>query len=158
LVRHRISSFSHQSQRYVNALDFNYITPPSISSTPEALALYINFMDYCATTYEEIRKALLKQGKSINVANEDARYVLPNAVETKIIVTMNCRSLLNFLSLRCCNRAQWEIRDMANAMLKICRKELPVIFNTAGANCEIMGCCPEGKLSCGKYLRCDELN
>ena len=83
------------------------------------------------------------------MAIEDARYVLPNACETKMVVTMNARSLYNFFQLRCCNRAQWEIRELAWAMLKLCREAAPTLFKKAGPAC-LYGACPEGKMTCGK--------
>ena len=79
---------------------------------------------------------------------EDARYILPNAAETKIVVTMNIRELMHFFTLRCCNRAQWEIRDLAWKMLELVRPTAPFIFATAGPSC-VRGACPEGKMTCG---------
>ena len=83
------------------------------------------------------------------LANEDARFVLPNACETKMIVTMNARSLMNFFHHRCCSRAQWEIRALADEMLKLVREVAPTLFSHAGPSC-VGGVCPEGKMSCGK--------
>ena len=82
-------------------------------------------------------------------AIEDARFVLPNACDTKMILTMNARSLLNFFHLRCCNRAQWEIRDVATQMLKLVKPIAPTIFAKAGPGC-LSGPCPEGRMTCGK--------
>ena len=87
--------------------------------------------------------------KAEKMAIEDARYVLPNACETKLVVTMNARSLQNFFRLRCCNRAQWEIRELAWTMLELCRRAAPTLFGKAGPAC-LCGACPEGKMSCGK--------
>ena len=87
--------------------------------------------------------------KAVKMANEDARFVLPGACETKIITTMNARELLHFFGERCCNRAQWEIREMATQMLKQVREVCPVIFDKAGPGC-VGGRCPEGNMSCGK--------
>ena len=85
-------------------------------------------------------------------ANQDARFALPQAAETKIVVTMNCRELLHFFEHRCCSRAQWEIRKLANRMLDICREKLPAVFSGSGAKCEALEYCPEGeKFNCGKY-------
>lgn len=154
LVRHRIASYSQQSQRYVNATQFNYIIPPSIEKNPEALKKFNDVMEYLDNSYKKIQNILINQGRTKSQANEDSRFVLPNACESKIVLTMNCSSLLHFFGLRCCNRAQWEIRNMANEMLKICRNELPVIFNYGGARCERLGYCPENeKFTCGKYKR-----
>ena len=141
LVRHRIASYSQKSQRYVDEKSFTYIVPPSIASNEEALA------DYHAQM-EAIRKAYARLSELI--PQEDARYVLPNACETKVVVTMNVRSLNNFFRLRCCQRAQWEIRELAKMMLKEVRKVAPRIFANSGATCEITGDCPEGEMSCRK--------
>jgi len=154
LVRHRIASYSQQSQRYVDASHFNYILPPSIAAIPEARELFEQFMDQTADVYSRLQGLLLDRGKKGQSANEDARFVLPQAAETKIVATMNCRSLINFFELRCCMRAQWEIRGLALAMLDLCRQELPVIFNSAGAKCERLGYCPESEnFTCGRYPR-----
>lgn len=154
LVRHRLASYSQQSQRYVNAEDFQYITPPSIENIPEAKERYEKFMKEVGLVYSDLQKILQENGKG-KKSNEDARFVLPQGVESKIVVTMNCRSFLHFFELRCCERAQWEIREMAWAMLNILKEELPVIFNMAGPKCERLGCCPEGdKFTCGKYPVC----
>ncbi|MGE4553555.1 MAG: FAD-dependent thymidylate synthase [Desulfovibrionaceae bacterium] len=152
LVRHRIASYSQQSQRYVTDT-MDYIVPPAIERIPEAKARFEAFMAEVRTSYQDLRDILLKAGRG-DKANEDARFVLPQAAETKIVVTMNCRALLHFFNLRCCMRAQWEVRAMANAMLAICKQELPAVFATAGARCESLGFCPESeRFSCGRYPR-----
>ena len=141
LVRHRLASFNQQSQRYVayaNGLDV--IKPASIAENPEASKLFDEMIDKTIEAY----KAFLDAG----IPAEDARYLLPNAAETKIVVTMNIRELLHFFSLRCCNRAQWEIRDLAWRMLELVRPTAPYIFATAGPGC-VRGACPEGKMTCG---------
>lgn len=151
LVRHRIASFSQQSQRYVDAVNFEYVMPPSIAAIPEAKELFENFMDEMTKTYDDIKDILEKAGRK-NLAKEDARFVLPQACSSNIVVTMNCRSLINFFEHRCCTRAQWEIRDMACKMLKLTQNVLPEIFLHAGAKCEQLGYCPEGeKFCCGRY-------
>lgn len=109
LVRHRIASYSQKSQRYVSENDFEYIVPPSIARDSQAKEKFENLMCTIRQAYNELA--------SMDIPKEDARYVLPNATETKIIVTMNARSLFNFFSLRCCTHAQWEIRQLANLML-----------------------------------------
>ncbi|MBR5909167.1 MAG: FAD-dependent thymidylate synthase, partial [Schwartzia sp.] len=109
LVRHRIASYSQQSQRYVAAHDFAYITPPTIAEKPEAKERFDALMKEIRAAYDSFIE--------LGVPKEDARYVLANAAETKIVVTMNARSLLHFFNLRCCNRAQWEIRELAYKML-----------------------------------------
>ena len=120
LVRHRIASYSQQSQRYVKEHDFEYIVPPSVASNPSALARFHGLMEEIRTVYGELTE--------MGVHQEDARYCLANATETKILVTMNVRALLNFFELRCCSRAQWEIRKMAELMLKEVREVSPLLF------------------------------
>lgn len=142
MVRHRIASYSQQSQRYVKEHDFEVITPASIVARPEARAKFDALMQEIQELYNEFTE----QG----VAAEDARYILPNAAETKIVCTFNARSLLNFFSLRCCARAQWEIRALADKMLEECQKVAPVIFENAGPTCVSEGVCHEGAMSCGR--------
>lgn len=145
LTRHRIASFSVQSQRYVSYKDgFDYVTPPSILALgAEAEKRYHNQMEMMHMWYCEWLKHL---GDNMQ---EDARFVLPNACCTKLVVTMNARELRHFFSLRCCARAQWEIRQMADKMLEICKEQAYSLFADAGAGC-VRGACPEGKHSCGK--------
>ena len=108
-------------------------------------------MDEVKTAYRGLKELLERDGREGKAA-EDARFVLPQAAETRIVLTMNCRSLLNFFEHRCCARAQWEIRGVALQCLKLCREVLPVIFNLAGARCERLGYCPEGeKFTCGRF-------
>lgn len=142
LVRHRIASYSQQSQRYVKEHDFETILPPSIAANAEAQAKFSTLMEEIQSLYNEFTEA--------GIPAEDARYILPNAAETKIVCTFNARSLLNFFSLRCCTRAQWEIRALANKMLAECRKVAPVIFENAGPTCVSEGVCHEGAMSCGR--------
>lgn len=142
LVRHRIASYDQQSQRYVASHGFQYITPPTIAENPEALARYEQLLADIRRTYDELTE--------LGIPKEDARYVLANAAETKILVTMNARSLLHFFNLRCCNRAQWEIRAMAYKMLAEVKKVAPTLFKNAGASCVNTGRCPEGDMTCGK--------
>lgn len=157
LVRHRIASYSQQSQRYVDALGFDYVLPPQIAAIPEARERFTAAMEQAGTAYAELQEILARHGRG-DKANEDARFVLPNACETKVVLTMNCRSLLHFFELRCCARAQWEIRAMALAMLEQCRQALPVIFAGAGARCERLGYCPEAeRFTCGRYPRLDQI-
>lgn len=151
LVRHRLASYSQQSQRYVDGSSFNYVVPPAIARNPESLAEYESCMESIRASYIKL-KDLLKEDGQGGKAAEDARFVLPQGGETRIVFSMNCRALLNFFEQRCCTRAQWEIRSMAMKCLKLCRAELPVIFNVAGARCEKLGYCPEGeKFTCGRY-------
>lgn len=142
LVRHRIASYSQQSQRYVGHKHLDYIIPPKISEDKELKSTFMAMMERIQETY---RYFLEKE-----VAAEDARYVLPNATCTKIIVTMNARSLLHFFELRCCHRAQWEIQKLACEMLKLVINITPSIFEKAGPKCiEGIEYCPEGSMSCG---------
>ncbi len=167
LTRHRIASYSVQSQRYVSKTDFPYITPPEIEAIPEAKAEFLAAMEEDARHYENLRQILKKhhferlvsEGKdekeaekaAEKLANEDARFVLPNACDTRIIMTMNVRSLYNFFSVRCCNRAQWEIRELATKMLALVKEAAPLLFKNAGPSC-VHGACPEGTMNCGKML------
>ena len=142
LVRHRIASFSQQSQRYVSHKDdFTSIMPDTIAENPDARQIFA-FMS------ETVHKAYT-QLIELGIPAEDARYILPNATETKIIMTMNARELLHFFALRCCQRAQWEIRQMSVEMLRLVKKVAPVIFREAGPGC-VGGICPEGKFCCGQ--------
>ncbi len=142
LVRHRIASYSQQSQRYVKEHDFEYIVPPTVAANPQAAARFAALMGDIRAAYDELT--------ALGVHQEDARYVLANATETKIVVTMNARSLLHFFELRCCSRAQWEIRRLAEAMLAEVRKAAPHLFSKAGPTCVTRGVCEEGDLSCGR--------
>lgn len=159
LVRHRIASFSQQSQRYVRLNQFQYVVPPEIEKDSEAKAIFIKSMEEAQKSYDSIVEILkkkyiekgMKQLSAEKKAIEDARYVFPNACETKIIFTMNARSLMNFFKHRCCNRAQWEIRALANEMLKQVKGVAPVLFKYAGPNC-LGGTCPEGKMTCGQMI------
>lgn len=167
IVRHRIASYSQQSQRYVDlssAETIGFVVPEDIKDNEELLEKYINsvkmefdFYQAAIDSFEEKYKSEMygdeeitkKQATAIHKkALEDARYLLPNACETKLVMTMNARSLFNFFSERCCERAQWEIRDVANQMLEITSSIAPTLFENAGAPC-ISGKCPEGAMSCG---------
>lgn len=188
LVRHRIASYSQQSQRYVDGENFEYVIPPEIDNNPIAKDEYKEALMLAMDFYSNIRKELIESSvweymKTNNIifneydmahfvevfkskypkeysafekkANEDARFILPNACTTKIVCTFNARSLFNFFKHRCCNRAQWEIREVANLMLKECIKIAPNIFANCGASC-IRGKCSEGKMSCGKMAEMKE--
>ncbi|MCD6522372.1 MAG: FAD-dependent thymidylate synthase [Candidatus Diapherotrites archaeon] len=141
LVRHRIASYTQQSQRYVKLKEIEFIKPDTIASNEEFNKRYDSMLEKISELYIEMVNA--------GIPKEDARYILPNATPTSIIVTMNARELLHFFSLRTCYRAQWEIRRMAEEMLRECKKVAPVIFEKAGPPC-IRGPCPEGKYTCGK--------
>ena len=198
IVRHRIASYSQQSQRYVKLEQFEYIVPPAIESNSEAKRIFIEAMERDQKAYDELVDLLLEDilidkhaadygscireilkenpdavpdrskvldlyaekffedyRKAEKQAIEDARYVFPNACETKIVITMNARSLLHFFNVRCCNRAQWEIREMATEMLKECKKIAPALFKKAGPDC-VYGKCGEGKMSCKHPRKEDE--
>ena len=148
LTRHRIASFSVQSQRYVSYENgFGYIIPESISALgEEAVRKYYKQMETIESWYIDWQKQLGNQGEK---SNEDARFVLPNACETRIVMTMNVRELRHFFSLRMCSRAQWEIRRMAAEMFRLCYETAPSLFLDAGPAC-LRGRCPEGEKSCGK--------
>ena len=142
LVRHRLASFSQQSQRYVSHKErFAAITPTSIAAHPEIRERFAEQLRSIHRFYAEMIEA--------GIPAEDARYILPNATETKIMVTMNARELFHFFRLRCCERAQWEIREMSLEMLKLVKAVAPTIFRNAGPGC-LNGPCPEGPMTCGK--------
>lgn len=165
ITRHRIASYSVQSQRYVTMDDFPFVTPPEIENIPEAKALFEEAMAADRNYYDRLSKLLKAHHKKENLslgldekaadkaaekkANEDARFVLPNACETKMVVTMNARSLLNFFKVRCCSRAQWEIREVAEKMYSLVYAVAPNLFAAAGPSC-VNGACTEGKMTCGK--------
>lgn len=139
LVRHRIASYSQQSQRYVtyDTLE-KYVTPPSINSDAQTRKVFDDALENASEAYRK----LLKMG----IPKEDARFILPNAAKTNIIVTMNARELRHFFNLRCCARAQWEIREVAVEMLKQAKKATPVLFENCGPTCVELGYCTEGKM------------
>ena len=147
LTRHRLASYSVRSQRYVAEKDFSYIMPPSIAALgKDAEAEYKAQMAQIGKWYEDWQKRLGGGGEK---ANEDARFVLPNACETKLIMTANARELMHIFELRCCERAQWEIRAVAWDMLAAAAKAAPNLFENCGPGCVGKGC-PEGSKSCGK--------
>ena len=155
ITRHRIASFSVQSQRYVSSEEgFSYIVPPAIEALgEEAVRTYEEQMRIMHGFYVSWQEKLGKTGEA---SNEDARFVLPGAAETRMVLTMNARELLHFFALRCCNRAQWEIRALAKKMLSCVYPAAPVLFEKAGPGC-ISGVCPEGKRSCGQQAAVKEI-
>lgn len=171
LTRHRIASYSVQSQRYVGKENFDYIIPPEIDAIPKARELFVKAMEDDRETYKKLNEILsakhkeemLQSGQdektatknSAKKAQEDARYVLSNACDTKIVMTMNVRSLYNFFSLRTCSRAQWEIRALATQMLSLVKGVSPLLFKNAGPSC-VRGACREGAMSCGKAIQMRE--
>lgn len=200
IVRHRLASYSQQSQRYVKLEQFEYIMPPEIEKDSYARTIFTKHMEESQKTYNELVDVLIENkldkkyptwiedteeeymslsseeqlALNQNIRNlwaknnkkaysaiekeaiEDARYVFPNACETKIVMTMNARSLLHFFNVRCCNRAQWEIRAMADEMLKECKKVAPTLFKKAGPDCTF-GKCGEGSMSCGHPRKPEDL-
>lgn len=146
LTRHRIASFSVQSQRYVSYENgFGFIVPPKIKALgSEMEKKYCSQMNQIETWYKEWQHCLGQGEKS----NEDARFVLPNACETRIMLTMNVRELRHFFSLRMCSRAQWEIKQLATQMHRLCLQTAPSLFADAGPSC-LRGKCPEGEKTCG---------
>lgn len=172
ITRHRIASYSVKSQRYVKEGQFEYIMPPEIENIPKAKELYIQAMEDDQRSYNELYEILFKkhydrmteEGKNEKEAKkaaekqaiEDARFVLPNACETKMVVTMNARSLMNFFRHRCCMRAQWEIRELSQKMLLLVKEVAPTLFKYAGPSC-VYGKCPEGAKSCGKAAEMKKL-
>ena len=160
-----------QSQRYVKEDGFEFVLPPEIAAIPEAKEEFLRAMEEDQRHYQRLTALLQERHKAAFLAAgeteksaarkaekkaiEDARYLLPNAAETKIVITMNVRELLHFFRLRCCNRAQWEIRELATQMLREVRAVAPHIFEKAGPPC-LRGACPEGKMSCGNMAEVRE--
>lgn len=178
LVRHRLASYSQQSQRYVKLDAFEYVIPPSIENDEACKKIFVEAMKRDQEVYdklvevikiskikdyieeykktrkcEEITEKELKtlNSKAEKTAIEDARYVFPNACATKIVATMNARELINFFNHRCCSRAQWEIRDLADEMLKEVKNVAPNLFAGCGPSC-VKGSCSEGSMTCGKAI------
>lgn len=168
IVRHRLASYSQQSQRYVDLTSpeaIGFVIPPEVKNNEELLEKYIKDIEEEFLAYQNAADILFQQHKQNMFGNkeltkkeqsqaqkkalEDARFLLPNAYETKMVMTMNARSLHNFFSTRCCNRAQWEIREVADQMLDIAEEIAPTIFKDAGAPC-LIGPCPEGAMTCGE--------
>lgn len=141
LVRHRIASYSQQSQRYVKKKNFQFIFPPTLNKNKKAKEIFLQTINTLQQNYEKLL--------NLNIPAEDARYILPNACETKITITMNARELLHFFKLRLCDRAQWEIRNLADEMLKLVKEVAPTVFKNAGPAC-VTGPCTEGEFYCGK--------
>lgn len=157
LVRHRLASYSQRSQRYVGHGKFDYIVPPQLhgrmvedqGQAVDAVQYFDDTMKLIAERYRRLNEALGQTGED---SNQDARYVLPNACESKIFVTMNARELLHFFEERLCLRAQWEIRAVAESMLNLVKAEAPALFEGAGPKCIRLGKCPERKKTCGQYV------
>ena len=148
ITRHRLASFSVRSQRYCGFEKSDFIKPSSIAKS-EVNNIFDDSLSQSKSNYDKLIDA--------GIAKEDARMVLPNASATSMVLTMNARELLHFFSLRCCTRAQWEIRQLANEMVKLVKQAAPNIFQKAGAACDQLGYCPEGKFSCGKAPALDKI-
>ena len=144
IVRHRLASFSQQSQRYVR-MKGEYVVPPYIYWHEELLLEFNHALEDADKAYNKLVEGLMRYGRTEKEAIEDARYILPSACTTKMEVTMNVRELLHFFKQRCCKRAQWEIREVAKEMLKQCKEVSPILFKNAGAPCST---CTEGELKC----------
>ena len=155
LIRHRLCTYSQQSQRYVNFSNksFNYVIPPDIAQTfstsNDLCRKYVDLMTKIKEFYDDAVEAGIKA--------EDARYVLPNAACTNIVVTTNLRNLIHILGLRCCTRAQWEIRAVYRELSKQLKHAFPFIEKYLDANCVQLGYCPEGHKSCGRFPSLKEL-
>jgi thymidylate synthase (FAD) len=153
LVRHRLASFCQKSQRYVKANTDNFgyhndyqdqcVWPESIMQAPDN----VKFAYHRAlrSSHEAYYHLVTNYG----IPPEDARMVLPSAERTSLVMTMNARELHHFFTLRCCNRAQHEIREMAKLMLMQCREVAPLLFSDAGPSC-LRGKCAEGSMCCGE--------
>lgn len=158
ISRHRIASFSVQSQRYVDMDNADHVVPKEIYDAGySAVRLYEESVKSSFNNYNELKEELtkkyiaegMKESPAKKKAQEDARYLLPEACCTRMIVTMNARELNHFFNLRCCNRASREIREVAEEMLKLVYPVAPHLFKSAGPSC-VCGACPEGNMSCGK--------
>lgn len=162
ITRHRLASFSVRSQRYVSMNGSDYVTPCAIESDKLINSLYDALMKTSNEIYNQISDLLqlkyIKDGMDEKSAEkkaiEDARFVLPNVACTSMVMTMNARELLHFFRLRTCNRAQWEIQEVADKMLAECFRVAPAIFANAGCGC-CSGACPEGRMSCGKHRKAE---
>lgn len=157
LVRHRLASYSQQSQRYVKFTDDSgFIVPPKIAEDEQSAAVFQNAMKDALAAYERLVELGEARGLEKETVQEDARFVLPNAAETRIVVTMNARELRHFFEVRCCRRAQWEINKMAWRMLFICEQAAPLLFRKAGPTC-LHRKCAEGRMYCGKVYDKEEV-
>ena len=150
LVRHRIASYSQRSQRYIDEVNFDAVVPPTIAHDPRAKEEFEMVIRKIREGYRTL--------VALGAPKEDARYLLPNACETQLIMTMNARSLFNFFQLRCCRRAQWEIQELAWEIRRQVYKVAPIIFSHSGPQCLVKGECSEGTLTCGHPYSKDEVN
>jgi thymidylate synthase (FAD) len=158
LVRHRVASYNQQSQRYVRfgGAD-SFIVPPSIAANAEAHEVFLGAMEQARAAYDRLVDIGLRDGRKKESVQEDARFVLPNATETKIVVTMNARELRHFFRVRCCRRAQWEINELAWRMRSMVRELSPYLFEGSGPPC-LYGECGEGTMTCGRPYRSEDVD
>ncbi len=146
--RHRLQSLNVRSQRYCSESNFETVMPPAVEANDEARIAYRSVM-------ADIKNAYTKM-QELGIKNEDARSVLPNSCETRMIVTMNTRALWHFFNERMCSHAQHEIKLVATEMLRLCKEAAPLLFKNAGPKC-VKGYCPEGKRGCGKAPTMEKL-
>ena len=157
LVRHRLASYSQQSQRYVHfSGESGFIVPPKIAEDPEALEVFEEAMGQALAAYNRLVEIGTEKGLAKETVQEDARFVLPNAAETRIVVTMNARELRHFFRIRCCRRAQWEINALAWRMRALALAAAPLLFRKSGPDC-LYGKCHEGKMYCGRVYTLEEV-
>ncbi len=158
LVRHRLASYSQQSQRYVRfSSEKGFIIPPRIAENEKALAVFKEAVAGAARAYERLVELGAEQGLGKEAVQEDARFVLPNAAETRIVVTMNARELRHFFQVRCCRRAQWEINRLAWWMRSLVLEAAPLLFRRSGPDC-LFRRCREGKMYCGEEYTREEVD
>lgn len=157
LVRHRLASYSQQSQRYVRfSGEEGFIVPPRIAEDGESLAVFNEAMRSALAAYERLVSLGEERGLGRETIQEDARFVLPNAAETRIVVTMNARELRHFFQVRCCRRAQWEINALAWWMRHLALGAAPRLFHKSGPDC-LYRRCREGKMYCGEEYTAAEV-
>lgn len=158
IVRHRLASYNQQSQRYVNfGGGDSFVVPPSISTNSEAEQVFMQAMEQARAAYDRLVDIGLAEGRTRESVQEDARFVLPNAAETKLVMTMNVRELRHFFQVRCCRRAQWEINALAWRMRSVLREVSVYLFEGTGPNC-LYGVCGEGRMTCGEPYRPEDVD
>ena len=158
LVRHAVGwNWNQQSQRYVDAREVGVVMPPEIERRPEARDAFLHSAEDALAAYASMREVLIAGGADKERAQEDARFLLPNCVETKLITTVNARALIQSSHVRLCLRAQWEIREVFSQMRELVRDAFPVVAEYMVAKCEALGYCDEGKMSCGRYPTREEV-
>ena len=157
LVRHRLASYSQQSQRYVHFSDADsYVIPPAIDEDPAARSVFLEAVRHASKAYDQLVELGRARELEPEAIQEDARFVLPNAAETRIVVTMNARELRHFFRIRCCRRAQWEINRLAWRMRSLVVREASHLFWKSGPDC-LYRKCQEGKMTCGEEYTLEEV-